>query len=346
MLQFENASPPPVKEEILRKPSWTRGLPEQQLKLTLLIQQGSSGVLTSDGKIRSKFEKPGHGPYNGPPNGKAFHRTERVYLPIFVLETMKKGHQGIISLDTFFTFEDFIMPVILEITGINLENSSEQDLKPLNISQFPEPPGGSWGSELSPTIREKEVQDHLMKLNSQKSMEPDDMHPRILKKLADVVKPLSIKFEKACHQRIVVNGSASRWRPLESGVPQGPVLGPVLSNIFIIDIDSGIECILSEFSDDTMLSSAVDTTKGWDVIQRDLDKPEKWPYKNLMRSNKSRWKGLHLRWGHPDMSTAWKANSLGAALWRRTWGFLWMKNRMSQQYVLTAQKANHSLGFL
>lgn len=39
---------------------------------------------------------------------------------------MKKGHQGIISLDTFFTFKDFIIPVILEVPGINLENRSDQ----------------------------------------------------------------------------------------------------------------------------------------------------------------------------------------------------------------------------
>jgi len=82
------------------------------------------------------------------------------------------------------------------------------------------------------------------------------------------------------------------------GVPQGSILVPVLFNIFIKDIDGGIECTLRNFVDDIKLIGTVDMLEGNDAIHKGLNRLEEWACP--MKFNKAKCKVVHLSEGNPQ----------------------------------------------
>lgn len=57
---------------------------------------------------------------------------------------------------------------------------------------------------------------------------------------------------------------------VESGVPQGSMLRPVLFNSLVGAMDKGNEGTLNKVADDTKMSAVLDTLEGRDPIQRYL----------------------------------------------------------------------------
>uniref|UniRef100_A0A670KJT9 Reverse transcriptase domain-containing protein n=1 Tax=Podarcis muralis TaxID=64176 RepID=A0A670KJT9_PODMU len=146
-------------------------------------------------------------------------------------------------------------------------------------------------------------------------------------------------------QRVLINGSSSSWRRVTSGVPQGSVLGLVLFNIFINDLDDGLKGILIKFADDTKLGGVANTPEDRITLQNDLDRLENWAKTSKMNFNREKCKVLHL--GKKNERQKYKMGDtwLESSTCEKDLGVLVdHKLDMSQQCDAAAKKANAILG--
>ena len=87
-------------------------------------------------------------------------------------------------------------------------------------------------------------------------------------------------------QRVVLNGSYSSYSTVQSGVPQGSVLGPLLFLIYINDLERNIKSNVKFFADDTMLYSIVKNPAiSANKLNHDLDIIQQWAYQWKMEFN-------------------------------------------------------------
>ena len=79
-------------------------------------------------------------------------------------------------------------------------------------------------------------------------------------------------------QRVIVNGSASGWEDITSGIPQGSVLGPILFLIYmyINDLPGAVAGLIKLFADDTKAYSTVESNQKELALQSHVTRSETW----------------------------------------------------------------------
>ena len=112
-----------------------------------------------------------------------------------------------------------------------------------------------------------------------------DWHPALLTKLSSYgiqghLHSWLAEFLSCHNQRVALNGVLSSPHPVQAGVPQGSVLAPVLSLVFINDLSDSLQHPLYLLDDDSTLCRTIcnpsDEQAAASSLFADLDKITSW----------------------------------------------------------------------
>jgi hypothetical protein len=148
-------------------------------------------------------------------------------------------------------------------------------------------------------------------------------------------------------QRVVLNGVVSDWMDVESGVPQGSVLGPLLFTVFINDIDQSVISSLLKFADDAKLFRVIYSSDDVESLRTDLGKLFEWSKEWLMLFNVEKCKVMHLGRNNDRCSYSLDGKILSEVLEEKDLGVIIQEDlKVSKQCSKAASTANRVLGMI
>ncbi|CAM4625917.1 unnamed protein product [Caretta caretta] len=177
-------------------------------------------------------------------------------------------------------------------------------------------------------------------------------HQRLLRKLSchGIRGKILSRIEnwlKDREQRVGINGKFSEWRGVTSGIPQGSVLGPILLNLFINNLEKGVNSEVAKFAKDTKLLKIVKTKADCEELQKDLTKLSDWATKWQMKFIVDKCKVMHIGKNNPNYTYNMMGANLTTTNQEKDLGVIVDSSlKTSTQCAAAVKKANGTLGII
>ena len=94
-----------------------------------------------------------------------------------------------------------------------------------------------------------------------------------------------VNYLKNRHQRVLIGNFMSESRNVNSGVPQGSIIGPLLFVMFINDLHEGLSpgTNMALYADDTKIWRNIISEEDHCILQKDINYLNDWAIKNKIR---------------------------------------------------------------
>ena len=150
-------------------------------------------------------------------------------------------------------------------------------------------------------------------------------------------------------QRVIINGTTSKWADVVSGVPQGSVLGPSLFLLYINGLPDTVRNLVKIFADDTKLFAVANDDDNCASIQTDLNSLSKWSDTWQLRFNAAKCKRMHIGQNNQHHQYFMQENGMATTITEVTeekdLGVTFSNDfKFSKHIVSAVKKANRVLG--